>query len=127
MNDYQTAGAHVIVSHGADFFGQDRYPRKSLTSLAGYAEGVLSHAVRGPLVQLLQHPTEQGISPAKAGEFAELLLRISRHGWVKAKPSALARSLADAAARAAADGEHWQWRVTADTAPDQGDTATDTP
>jgi hypothetical protein len=32
---------------------------------------------------------------------------------MKAKPSALARALADAAGRAAADGEPWEWRVEA--------------
>lgn len=41
--------AHVAVSHGADFFGEDRHPLKSLTSLAGYAEGCLSRDERGRL------------------------------------------------------------------------------
>ncbi|WP_225829309.1 hypothetical protein [Streptomyces naphthomycinicus] len=103
---------HAIVSHGADFFGEDRHPLKALASLAGYAEGCLSQTERGPLVDLLRDPGHGGsIPPEKARQVAELLLRISRWKFVKPGPSAMARALADAAARAAADGEPWVWRI----------------
>ncbi|MFJ9822527.1 hypothetical protein ACIRU3_46475 [Streptomyces sp. NPDC101151] len=106
--------AHVVTSHGADFFGEDRHPLKALASLAGYAEGCLPYAERGPLVQLLQNPGEGGsIPPARAAEVAQLLLRLARHRFVKASAAAHARALGDAAARAAEDGEPWVWTAEA--------------
>lgn len=105
---------HVVTSHGADFFGEDRHPLKVLTSLAGYAEGCLSYAERGPLVQLLKDPGSGGTIPAdKAAEVAQLLRRLARHRFVKTSAAAHARALGDAAARAAADGEPWEWRIEA--------------
>ncbi|MEH0549243.1 hypothetical protein QA802_41265 [Streptomyces sp. B21-105] len=105
---------NVAVSHGADFFGEDRHPLKVLTALAGYAEGCLTHAERGPLVQLLKNPGEsETMPPAQAAEYAQLLLKLARHRFVKASAAGHARALADAAARAAADGEPWQWRIEA--------------
>lgn len=105
--------AHAIVSHGADFFGEDRHPLKALASLAGYAEGCLPAAERGPLVQLLKDPGQGGAIPAdKTAEVSGLLLRLARHRFVKGPLAAVARALADAAARAAAEGEPWEWRVT---------------
>lgn len=105
------AASHLVTSHGADFFGQDRHALRPMASLAGYAEGVLPAADRGPLVRLLQEPTAQTIPAAEAKVFAEQLLAVSKHRFVRARPSALARLLADAAGRAAADGEPWVWRV----------------
>ncbi|MFD7291617.1 hypothetical protein [Streptomyces sp. NPDC059863] len=106
--------AHVITSHGADFFGEDRHPLKTLASLAGYAEGCLSRDERGPLMLLLTNPGEGGsMSPSQAAEISALLLRLARHRFVKASAAAHARALADAAARAAADGESWEWTVEA--------------
>jgi hypothetical protein len=106
--------AHVVTSHGADFFGEDRHPLKALVSLAGYAEGCLSYAERGPLVLLLNNPGEGGtMPPAQAAEMAQLLLKLARHRFVKASAAAHARALADAAARAAADGDRWEWRIEA--------------
>ena len=57
INDAQ---AHVVTSHGADFFGEDRHPLKALVSLAGYAEGCLPRDERGPLVLLLTNPGDGG-------------------------------------------------------------------
>lgn len=103
---------HVVTSHGADFFGEDRHPLKALASLAGYAEGCLPSAERGPVVLLLQNPGEGGsMSPSQAAEISRLLMRLARHRFVKASAAAHARALADAAGRAAADGEPWVWRV----------------
>jgi hypothetical protein len=102
---------HLVVSHGADFFGVDRHPLKALTSLAGYAEGTLPHADRGPLVQLLSAPAEQTIPAAEAATLATLLLRVARHKFTRPAASTLARALGDAAARAAAAGELWQWTI----------------
>jgi hypothetical protein len=107
------AATHVVTSHGADFFGEDRHPLKALAALAGYAEGCLSYAEGKQLVQLLKSPGADSIPPEKAAHVAELLLRVSRHRFVRPAPSALARALADAAARAAADGEPWVWRIEA--------------
>ncbi|NEC40138.1 hypothetical protein [Streptomyces rubrogriseus] len=106
--------AHVVTSHGADFFGEDRHPLKSLTSLAGYAEGCLSRDERGPVVLLLTNPGEGGtMTPSQAAEVGALLHKLARHRFVRAKESAVARALADAAARAAAAGEPWEWQIEA--------------
>jgi hypothetical protein len=108
--------AHVVTSHGADFFGEDRHPLKALASLAGYAEGCLPSAERGPLVLLLRSPGDGGsMSPSQAAEVGQLLLRLARHRFVKASAAAHARALADAAGRAAADGDRWTWRVESET------------
>jgi hypothetical protein len=110
------AATHAVVSHGADFFGQDRHPVKSLISLAPYASSSFSWADRekvAPLVQALEQPTDQKFPADQAAVLAEQLLKVSRCRHLKPKPSALARALADAAARAAADGEPWVWRIEA--------------
>ncbi|MFF5379448.1 DUF7739 domain-containing protein [[Kitasatospora] papulosa] len=105
---------HVVVSHDADFFGEDRHPLKALASLAGYAEGCLPHDERGPVVLLLTNPGEGGtVTPSQAAEIAVLLLRLARHRFVQTKASAIARALADAATRAAEAGEPWEWRIEA--------------
>lgn len=107
---------HLIVSHGADFFGQDRHEIPAVTGLAAYAEVALPATERRELVQLLEHAADgQTIEPATATLLAEQLVRVSRHKGMAAKASRLARLLADAAARAAADGEAWTWTATTET------------
>ena len=107
---------HLITSHGADFFGQDRHQIPALISLAGYAQGVLPATDRRHLVDLLEHAADgQSIAPATAAILADQLLRISRHRFLPAKMSATARTLADAAARAAIDGQPWTWTATIET------------
>lgn len=109
------AVTHAVVSHGGDFFGEDRHPIRLLASLAGYAEGCLAYAERGTLMQLLTRPSDGTLPPAVAADLAQLLHRLARHGFVKAGAAAVARSLGDAAARAAADGEPWVWRIETGT------------
>lgn len=107
---------HLVVSHGADFFGQDRHPLPAVISLAGYATGTLPAAERHQLVELLEHAADgQTIDPATAAVLADQLLRVSRHRFLPGKASTLARALADAAARAAADGQPWTWTATTET------------
>ncbi|MEU3978303.1 DUF7739 domain-containing protein [Streptomyces bacillaris] len=106
------AEAHVVTSHGADFFGEDRHPLTSLTSLAGYAEGCLSQDERGPVVLLLSNPGEGGtMTPGQAAEIAPLLLKLARHRFVRPKESAIAHALAAAAQEAAAAADPWEWRI----------------
>ncbi|MFE3907220.1 hypothetical protein ACFXPY_45140 [Streptomyces sp. NPDC059153] len=108
--------SHLIVSHGADFFDQDRHPLAAVTGLAGYVTGTLPAADRAQLVHLLEHAADgQTIEPATAAVLADQLLRVSRHGFLPAKASATARALADAAARAATDGHAWTWTTTTET------------
>lgn len=103
---------HVVTSHGADFFGEDRHALKSLTSLAGYAEGCLSRDERGPVVLLLTNPGEGGtMTPSQAAEISAVLLKLARHRFVRPKESAVAHALAAAATRAADAGEPWEWRM----------------
>ncbi|MFD8300707.1 MULTISPECIES: DUF7739 domain-containing protein [Streptomyces] len=109
--------AHVIVSHGADFFGQDRHPLKVLAALAPYVAYALpwqeweEHG--RPLRDTLAHPGTRTFTAPEAAQLADQLLKVSRSRGLKAKLSAVARLLADAAARAAADGEAWEWRLEA--------------
>lgn len=112
---------HLVVSHGADFFGEDRHPVKALASLAPYASSSFSWNDQGrvaPLVQALENPTTRSWPPAEAAVLAEQLLKVSRNRHLKTGPSALARALADAAGRAAAAADLWVWRVEqSETAP----------
>ncbi|MGW1306511.1 DUF7739 domain-containing protein [Streptomyces sp. NPDC002514] len=110
---------HVVVSHGADFFGEDRYSRKDLASLAPYVSNATSwadHSTVAPLLVLLEAPTARTIPAPEAARYAEQLLKASRTRHMKPKWSALARALADAAARAAADGQPWTWTTDGETA-----------
>ncbi|MEV6081583.1 hypothetical protein AB0L80_41840 [Streptomyces sp. NPDC052069] len=103
---------HIVTSHGADFFGEDRHLLKAVSDLADYARGAISYAESGPLLDLLREPgTDRTIPAAEAAQLSELLIRVSRSRGTKPRPSALARALADAAGRAAADGEPWEWHT----------------
>lgn len=107
---------HAVVSHGADFVGEDRHTIKDLISLAPYAANSVSWSERAtvaPLLALLEQPTEQTIPASEAAALAEQLLKVSRTRGMQPRRSALARALADAAARAAADGEPWEWHIEA--------------
>lgn len=107
------AEPHLIVSHGADFFGQDRYSLKALASLAPYASNAFSYNDRkvvAPLVQALENPTARTIPASESAVFSEQLLKVSRSRHLKPAVAGLARALADAAARAADAGEPWEWQ-----------------
>lgn len=112
------AEAHIVVDHGADFIGEDRHTLKSVVALAPYVTNAFSWNDRktiAPLVQLLEEPAARTIPATQAAVLAEQLLKVSRSRGLQPKVSALARALADAAARAAADGEPWEWRVESET------------
>ncbi|MFJ3533798.1 hypothetical protein OG596_39280 (plasmid) [Streptomyces sp. NBC_01102] len=109
----------VITSHGADFFGEDRHPLKSVKALAPYAENSVSVFERSTvarLLQLLEAPVAQTFSATEAAELSEQLLKVSRDRHLKSGLAAIARHLADAAGRAAAGGEPWTWSVEGSTA-----------
>jgi|GEM_PF-6896469 len=115
----RAAESSVLVSHGADFFGQDRYPLRDVMALAPYVEASVSYMKRAtvaPLVRLLESPASGSVPAADASQVAEQLLKVSRDRRIKPAISTLARALADAAARAAADGEAWTWSVEVTTA-----------
>ncbi|MGQ4733524.1 DUF7739 domain-containing protein [Streptomyces sp. Ju416(a)] len=108
------AEAHVVTSHGADFFGEDRHPLKALQALGPYAQNSVAWTDRptiAPLVQLLEDLEDRTFPPADAAQLSEQLLVIARARNIKAAVATLARALADAAARAAADSEPWEWRI----------------
>lgn len=105
---------HIVTSHGADFFGEDRHPLKDLTVLAPWVANSVSwndRTTAAPLVQALEQPDARTFPAADAALLAEQLLKVSRSRGLKGKPAARARALADAAARAAADGQPWEWRT----------------
>ncbi|MFI6653827.1 hypothetical protein ACIBI8_40430 [Streptomyces sp. NPDC050529] len=106
---------HIVTSHGADFFGEDRYEIRDLKSLSDYADGCLPVLERGALVRFLAHTGDgdQDLPADQAAEFAGLLRQVATHRFTRPKPAAHAALLAAAAARAAADGESWTWTVTA--------------
>ncbi|WP_327170020.1 hypothetical protein [Streptomyces subrutilus] len=109
--------SHIVTSHGADFFGQDHHPCRMLISLARYAQSIIPAADRKSLVQLLtdaQTGTERIIPAAQAAVLAAQLRQIGRDRFVKAKAEGkTAMLLADAATRAAADGDPWEWHTEA--------------
>ncbi|MFI9187649.1 hypothetical protein ACIGXG_36235 [Streptomyces goshikiensis] len=111
----------IVVSHGADFFGQDRHALKEVAALAAWVTNSMPYNDRqavAPLVAAMEHPEPQTFPAATVGLVSEQLLKVARTRHLKPRAAALARALADAAARAAADGEHWEWRI--ETAADGG-------
>ncbi|MFI6960969.1 hypothetical protein [Streptomyces sp. NPDC050255] len=104
----------VVTSHGADFFGEDRYELRDLTSLADHADTCLPVLERGALVRFLSHAGDgdQAVPADQAGEFAGLLRQVATHRFTRPAPGAHAALLAEAAARAAAANETWTWTLT---------------
>jgi hypothetical protein len=104
----------LVVSHGADFFGEDRHLLADMVALAAWVTNSVPYSDRktvAPLVAALERPEDLTFPAADAARVSEQLLKVSRIRQLKPRASALARALADAAARAAADGEPWVWRV----------------
>jgi hypothetical protein len=112
------AEAHVTTTHGADFFGEDRHLLKDLAALAPWVANSVAYNDRqavAPLVAALEKPEDRTFPASDVALLSEQLLKASRSPHLKPRASSLARALADAAARAAADGEPWLWRVEFDT------------
>lgn len=106
----------LVVSHGADFFGQDRHVLKEVAALAPWVANSVSYNDRqavAPLAAAMEQPEPRTFPAADAALVSEQLLKVSRDRHLKPRPAALARALADAAARAAVDGEPWEWAVEA--------------
>ncbi|WP_332759297.1 DUF7739 domain-containing protein [Streptomyces sp. MT206] len=109
---------YIVTSHGGDFFGEDRHPCKTLGSLAPYVHAAVPADEREAVEQLLTEAaltpagTTTSISAAVAAKLAPQLRQIARNRYLKSRPLVQAAALlADAAARAAADGEPWEWRT----------------
>ncbi|MEU9678707.1 hypothetical protein AB0D92_35085 [Streptomyces parvus] len=110
---------HIAVSHGGDFFGLDHHPHTVLAQLAPWAANCIPQAQAAelaPLLTALETPQDQKFLPEQAAQFAAHLRKTARNRFLKGKPAAAARALADAATRAAADHEPWHWTLTTDTA-----------
>ncbi|MFF8506424.1 hypothetical protein ACF07L_38170 [Streptomyces anulatus] len=110
----------LVVSHGCDFFGEDRHPLKDIAALVPYLENTvpyLDQPAVAPLVALLMEPESRMLPNAEAARLAEHLLKVARNRRIKPGVAALARSLADAAGRATAEGESWTWTVERAPAP----------
>ncbi|MFB7032230.1 MULTISPECIES: hypothetical protein [unclassified Streptomyces] len=109
------AAPSIVTSHGADFFGEDRHLLADLAALAPYVTSSVPFSHRqtvAPLVAALEQPGDVRTFPAAAvAQVAEQLLTVSRARGLTPKRSALARALADAAARAATDREPWTWTL----------------
>lgn len=106
----------LVVSHGADFFGQDRHLLADVVALAPWVTNAVPYNDRksvAPLVAAMEGPEALAFPAADAARVSEVLLKVSRDRHLKPRASALARALADAAARAATDGEPWEWAVEA--------------
>ncbi|MFE7056054.1 hypothetical protein ACFVAO_12650 [Streptomyces californicus] len=106
----------LVVSHGCDFFGEDRHPLKDVAALSVYLENTVPYLDR-PAVAPLAEPESRTLPDAEAAWLAEHLLKVARNRRIKPGVAALARSLADAAGRAAAEGKSWTWTVERSPAP----------
>lgn len=110
---------HLVTSHGADFFGVDTHQAKHVRDLAEYARGVLSYDARKSLAPVIQRLESAGTDPEtevpadQAAALASLLATVAGHRHTKPKPAKVARLLAEAAARAAQEGEPWTWTTEA--------------
>jgi hypothetical protein len=105
---------HVVVSHGADFFGEDRITFKALAAIAAQRPyGLLPWPECKPLLELLNNPgtDDRTFPPEEAAELADFLGRLAGCSHLKGKAAVAARLLADAAERAAADSEPWVWHT----------------
>jgi hypothetical protein len=102
---------HLVTSHGADFFGEDRFPLRTLQQIADYALGTHPRSIADPLAKLLTSAgaQPQHIAPDRAAELAEQLLATARNRYTPPKLAAQIRLLADGAARAAEAREAWTW------------------
>ncbi|MFH8620138.1 hypothetical protein ACH4E8_34360 [Streptomyces sp. NPDC017979] len=105
----------LVTSHGGDFYGEDRHPARVLLSVAEYAY-LLHHDERELVVQLLREAagspagTTRSIPTAQVATLAPPLRRLARNR-MKPADARTAALLADAAERAAADGDAWTWRA----------------
>ncbi|MFF3420955.1 hypothetical protein ACFYW9_40930 [Streptomyces sp. NPDC002698] len=105
---------HVLISHGADFFGEDRITVKALAGIAAQRPyGLLSWPDCKPLLELLNDPgTEpRTFPPEEAAGFAGQLAALAGCSHLKGKAAVAARLLADAAGRASEAGESWEWQI----------------
>ncbi|MFJ2186307.1 hypothetical protein ACIOJG_37490 [Streptomyces anulatus] len=102
----------LVVSHGADFFGEDRHPLAAVQALGPYVENAVSYVDRptvAPLVRTMEDLSDRTFPAADAAQLSEQLLKVARNRRIKPAVAGLARALADAAARAAAADEPWTW------------------
>jgi len=109
----------LVTTHGADFFGQDRHLLADVVALAPWVTNAVPYNDRksvAPLVAAMEGREALAFPAADAARVSEVLLKVSRDRHLKPRASALARALADAAARAAADGEPWEWQIESATA-----------
>jgi len=106
----------LVVSHGADFFGEDRHPLAAVRTLGPYVENAVSYVDQqtiAPLMKALEDLSDRTFPAADAAQLSEQLLKVARNRRIKPAVATLARALADAAARAAADDEPWTWTIAA--------------
>ncbi|MFI1472368.1 hypothetical protein [Streptomyces wuyuanensis] len=108
----------IVTSHGGDFFGEDRHTCKTLGALVPYVHAAVPADERQDVEQLLTEAAQtqagatRSIPAAVAARLAPRLRQIARNRYLKSKPLVQAAALlADAAGRAAADGEAWEWRT----------------
>lgn len=102
---------HITVSHGADFFGEDRFTVKQLRELGQYVRGVLPYDDSPPLTRVLDEAgeSEREFGADQAALLAVLLRRAAAHRALQKKHAAVASLLGQSAARAAGDNEPWTW------------------
>jgi hypothetical protein len=102
---------HVVTSHGADFFGEDRFTVKQLRELGQHVRGVLPYDDSPPLTKVLDDAGEgeREFGADQAALLAVLLRRAAAHRALQKKHAAVASLLGQSAARAAGDNEPWTW------------------
>lgn len=102
---------HIIVSHGADFFGEDRFTVRELRELGQHMRGVLPYDDHPPLTRILDDAgeCEHAFGAEEAALLAVLLRRAAVHRHLHKKYVRVAVLLGQAAAVAAGEGEPWTW------------------
>ncbi|MBL3808456.1 hypothetical protein OOK44_38445 [Streptomyces cellulosae] len=104
---------HVIVSHGADFEGVDRFTVTQLRELGKYVRGVLPYDDCPKLTALLDEAgtQEHAFAADEAALLAVLFRRAAAHRALAKKHAGVALLLGLAAAQAVEHREPWTWTL----------------
>ncbi|MFF4574857.1 hypothetical protein [Streptomyces sp. NPDC001410] len=100
------------VSHDTNQHGEFRRSYTSMSNLAQQLAHVLTASDWRSIAYLFNRPSGDPftVDPAEAGRVAQVLHTAATHQLMPGDWGATANELADAADRAAAAGQPWEWR-----------------
>ncbi|AVZ74018.1 hypothetical protein SLUN_19475 [Streptomyces lunaelactis] len=101
----------INVSHGEDFFGEERRSATTIANLGAYLRSVLTGDDWSRIQFLFDgaFADEIAVEPARAREIGNILHSAANHPRMKRQWAAEAAVFARAANRAADAGESWTW------------------